>query len=317
MGYNVSMDKLFLEKIIEADSICIFSHHYPDGDCVGSQMGLKKTILENFPDKKVYAVGEHSARWQKVFGPVDDVDDKTLTNSLAIIVDHNAYHRCGDQRVHQCHNGIRFDHHILGKDPYPFPALVDEDAVSASQVILEFLLRVGLKIPKTAIEDFAIAFCDDKRQYTKHNVPKRAEEIEKLLSELGADLEKADEIVHAKEEAQIAYEAKIKERAILEDDIIFAIMRGEDYIGLGYPYPDAGSKSDYLLSLSSARVAILFTYSHFEIRMSARSRDGFSVQALCSHFGGGGHLQAAGATLPLSFPIEEVIETAKKMLHGE
>lgn len=40
------------EKIKNADVITIFGHVIPDGDCYGSELGMKNAILENFPDKK-------------------------------------------------------------------------------------------------------------------------------------------------------------------------------------------------------------------------------------------------------------------------
>ena len=46
------MDKIW-EKIKEYDVITIFGHVIPDGDCYGSQMGLKNAILDNFEVKKV------------------------------------------------------------------------------------------------------------------------------------------------------------------------------------------------------------------------------------------------------------------------
>ena len=47
-----------LEKIKEYDTIIIHRHERPDGDCIGTQMGLKYVIEDTFPHKKVYAVGD-------------------------------------------------------------------------------------------------------------------------------------------------------------------------------------------------------------------------------------------------------------------
>ena len=304
-----------MKKIEEAEIITIYAHHYPDGDCVGCEMGLKKILLANYPGKKVYALGENSGRWQKVFGTTDIASDEDVANSLAIIVDHNSYDRCGDNRIRGISNGLRFDHHIGGRFPYPFPALVDVDAVSASQVILEFALRVGWELPIEAIDDFCIAFFDDRRQYTEFNRPPRTQQMEYLFLSLGADIDKALDIVLSKDDASLDYEAKIAKNCRLFGQISVAIMQKDDYESLGISYPDAGSKGDCLLALNDAQVALLFTYSDNEIRLSARSRGAFSVQALCAHFGGGGHLQAAGATFDdVSFPIESVVAKAQTML---
>ena len=47
-----------LASIKEFDTIIIHRHHHPDGDAMGSQIGLKHIIKENFPNKTVYTVGD-------------------------------------------------------------------------------------------------------------------------------------------------------------------------------------------------------------------------------------------------------------------
>ena len=47
-----------LQKIKEYDKIVIHRHSTPDGDAMGSQLGMKAILRENFPEKQVYAVGD-------------------------------------------------------------------------------------------------------------------------------------------------------------------------------------------------------------------------------------------------------------------
>ena len=54
------MFKDVLESIKSYDTIIIHRHSKPDGDALGSQIGLKHIILENFPEKTVYTVGDAS-----------------------------------------------------------------------------------------------------------------------------------------------------------------------------------------------------------------------------------------------------------------
>ena len=55
------------EKIIEAiqeyNTVIIHRHTSPDGDALGSQIGLKWLIKDNFPEKKVYIVGDEAKRY--------------------------------------------------------------------------------------------------------------------------------------------------------------------------------------------------------------------------------------------------------------
>ena len=67
--------KLLKEKIEEFDTIVIFRHQSPDFDAFGSQLGLKTWILDNYPNKKVYAVGNnHVVFTHSIYPEMDIVD---------------------------------------------------------------------------------------------------------------------------------------------------------------------------------------------------------------------------------------------------
>ena len=57
------MFEQILEEIRQASRIIIHRHSNPDGDALGSQIGLKHLIRENFPDKEVYMVGDAAGRY--------------------------------------------------------------------------------------------------------------------------------------------------------------------------------------------------------------------------------------------------------------
>ena len=102
-----------LRQIIEAnDSIVIFGHIFPDGDCYGSQIGLRELLRLNYPNKKVYAVGSGLRRFFGLMGEMDKVSDDVIKNSLAILVDGNDCSRMEDARVSTAKEFIKIDHHI-------------------------------------------------------------------------------------------------------------------------------------------------------------------------------------------------------------
>ena len=57
------MFETVLEQINKHDRIIIHRHEHPDGDAMGAQIGLKHLILENFPGKQVYMVGDSAGRY--------------------------------------------------------------------------------------------------------------------------------------------------------------------------------------------------------------------------------------------------------------
>ena len=86
-----------LELIKKYDTIIIHRHTSPDGDAIGSQVGLKHVILANFPNKTVYIVGDLTKRYAFVedWEP-NEIADQTYNGALAIVLDSGAPHLVSD-----------------------------------------------------------------------------------------------------------------------------------------------------------------------------------------------------------------------------
>ena len=80
-------EKELLNKIKEYQTICIFGHTSPDGDCYGTQTGLKCFIKEIYPNKDVFILGSGFTRAIPYFDKMDIVEDNVFKNALAILVD--------------------------------------------------------------------------------------------------------------------------------------------------------------------------------------------------------------------------------------
>ena len=84
------MQKNDFEKIIEAikayDTIILHRHSSPDGDAIGSQVGLKKVLKANFPSKRIFAVGDNAGRYsfvdESVMDEIADAEYEGASNSV-------------------------------------------------------------------------------------------------------------------------------------------------------------------------------------------------------------------------------------------
>jgi phosphoesterase RecJ-like protein len=113
-----------IEEIIQQyKSIVIFHHINPDGDCLGSQFGLKELIQDNFPLIKVYAVGDSKNVLSFMDFKHDEIpSDEILLESLGIVVDANFSNRIQDSDLmmdKKIKSVLRIDHHIGGDDLDP------------------------------------------------------------------------------------------------------------------------------------------------------------------------------------------------------
>jgi len=116
---KISAEKLAIFKKIEErikahKNIVIYHHIRPDGDCLGSQFGMKNLIKVNFPDKTVYTIGDSKGIYSFLEFKMDKLPLEKLDDSLAIIVDANFKERleCREYLDNNCFDEvIRIDHH--------------------------------------------------------------------------------------------------------------------------------------------------------------------------------------------------------------
>ena len=78
--------KKIYQKIKKYDTIVVARHIGPDPDAVTTEIALRDSIRETFPNKKVYAVGSGVARF-KTYGTLDKINEDELVNPLLIVVD--------------------------------------------------------------------------------------------------------------------------------------------------------------------------------------------------------------------------------------
>ena len=136
--------KQILHKIKEYDTIIIHRHMRPDPDALGSQVGLKKLLQVNFPEKKIKVAGktEPTLAW---LAKMDDVSDDDYKNALVIVCDTANTARIDDERYSKGDFLIKIDHHP-NDDIYGGISWVDTSSSSASELIALFALENKLKL---------------------------------------------------------------------------------------------------------------------------------------------------------------------------
>lgn len=137
-----------LHKIEEYSTIIIHRHQKPDPDALGSQNGLKEILKTNFPEKQIFAVG-YDEPTLSYLAKMDAIEDKTYDNALVIVTDTSNIARIDDNRYTSGKYLIKIDHHP-NDTPYGDLLYVDTNASSASEIITEFALEMGLAITDKA-----------------------------------------------------------------------------------------------------------------------------------------------------------------------
>ena len=93
------MFESIIQEIRRADTVILYRHKNPDGDALGSQIGLWSLLRENFPEKAVYKIGDGAGRYAFMKeSTMDELPDEAFAGALAVILDCGAPHLVTDGR---------------------------------------------------------------------------------------------------------------------------------------------------------------------------------------------------------------------------
>ena len=183
---------LVYQKIKDYQTIIIFGHKRPDGDCYGSQNGLKDIIKSTFPMKSVFVVGEKVDNLSFI-GQMDQIEDDIFPQALAIVVDTATRDRISDSRYKLCKEIIKIDHHII-LDNYGDINVVEELIPATCLLITKFLLsNETLKISLNGATALYTGTITDTGNFRYRGVNAETFHLAGVLLNYGVDTEWIDQ----------------------------------------------------------------------------------------------------------------------------
>lgn len=295
------------------DTITIFGHINPDGDCFGSSLALREILRDNFKDKKIYSLAGNLPQFKERLGECDVVDEETIKNSLAIIIDCSEIERVSDQRITLAKQIIKIDHHIESK-PFYGIKWVDEDSVACCQMIAEFAFEAKLKLSKRAAEFCYLGICTDSGRFRYHPTNSKTHRIIAKLLDLGVETKSLFSILYLSDEAFVKYQALVVSKfKRTEHNVVYCFADYEDYNQFGLTFDQISKNVNVIGNIKGCPIWVLFTRSPENfIRVEFRS-NGINVQKIAKKYGGGGHLYAAGARLDNQKDFSLAIEVVKDL----
>lgn len=311
------MYKTVWNKIKEFDSIVIYGHVNPDGDCYGSQLGLKRAILDNFENKKVYAVGSGYPRLSPLIGTMDDVDDETIKNSLSIVVDTSNQDRVEDQRYKLGLDVIKIDHH-LPQEHFGNPELLETSRCSCTELICVMLLANEAKITKEAALPLFLGLVTDSGRFLYQPISKQTYEIAGVLSDTGIDCNVLYDALYEVDEKILRLKGYIYVNyKKTKENIAYLVCPKEDLRKLGCDFNLAASQVNAIANIKGCPAWVFFSESESGlVRVEFRSKD-INVQTIAAKFGGGGHVHASGCRLDALEDYKYVLDSLDKLARGE
>ena len=285
-----------LDKIKEYNTIIIHRHNNPDGDALGSQIGLKNIIKENFPEKTVYVVGDMTARFAFMEDSVMDViDDSVYTDALAIVLDTSASSLISDERYKTAKATARMDHHIFCEKICDVE-VTDTSYESCCGLITEFAIKTGLKLNPLAAKSLYTGMVTDSGRFRYDSTTAQTFRLASRLLEEKFDTGEvyaglyADDFEHVKLRAQFILKIRFTEENV------------------GYIYTDKEEAKSYGVStftisrgmvgtmgdLRGVDIWVNFTETEDGVLCELRSSC-YNINPIAVKYGGGGHQKASGA----------------------
>lgn len=298
---NYEVKKAILEKIKEYKSIIISRHVRPDGDAVGSTLGLARILRLTFPEKQVYVVNGDYAEYTAFLGSEDAQPDAArYAESLAIVIDTATPDRISNKSWQSAREVIKIDHHI-DVAPYGDIAWVEEHRSSACEMIADFYMtfREELKIDREAATCIYAGMVTDSGRFRFRSVSGETLRCAAALLDLGVDTDTLFAHLYLEKLDAFRFRAYVYENIKMTPH------------GVAYIYVDRAMKERFSLTdeeasnvvscLDSIKGSIIWlafidNADGATIRVRLRSRF-VTVDKLANKYRGGGHDCASGATL--------------------
>lgn len=299
-----------LEKIKEYDKIIIHRHVRPDGDCIGSQMGLKELIKHNFPNKKVLCTGDSIPLYLSYYGSIDEVKDEDYFNALVIVVDTATPVRICDNRYDKGEFLIKIDHH---DDSFDFGDLMYVDPLSpACSSIMVDMYKAwheydnSITLNKKSATCFMLGIVTDTGRFRYRGTNKKVFENAGLLMDENIELDWLYTSTYIKDKEELKLQGYVCENfKTTSNGVAYIYFDKETLNKYNVTVDEAANCVNLLDSIRGSLIWVAFINQNKEdgeIRVRLRSRFA-SINEVATHYRGGGHLQAAGATI---YSIDEM-----------
>jgi phosphoesterase RecJ-like protein len=289
--------------IAAADSILLVTHIHPDGDAIGSLLGLTNALAAR--GKAVTAaVDEGTPDYLNFLPGADRVLAKPEGGpwSLLISLDASDEERTGEWGTYgRAHSRtvINVDHHPTNTG-FGSIYLVDPGAVSTTEILFHWLTAVAAPLTTAVAVPLLTGLVTDTMGFSTSNVTARTLAIAQRLVEAGASLaEITARTLNSNPYATVVLWSRALQTVSLEGGVIAASISQADFQSVGLTEPSDSGLVSFLNTVNESQIAVTFREtSDGSVSISMRCKPGYDVSAVATALGGGGHRQAAGATIP-------------------
>lgn len=303
--------------------IVIVTHWSPDGDAMGSSLGLYNYLFKKKHKVSVITPNDYPEflYWMKGNNKVFNFSEqasktKPLISKADVIfcLDFNSLKRIeklGDEVGKAKAKKIMIDHHQQ-PDGFVDYMLHDVNSCSTCQLVFDFIELMGDKklIDKDIASCIYAGIMTDTGSFRFRSTTSKTHRIIAELIDAGADNSFVHERIYDDNTEDklrlIGYSLNEKLTVLKDFSTAFFTLTDNELKRFNYKKGDTEGLVNYALSIKGIKLAGFFVERDGEIKISLRSKGSFDVNLFCrKHFNGGGHMNAAGGNADLS--LDETI----------
>ncbi len=289
------------DAIAAAQTVLVVSHVSPDGDAIGSLLGMAGTL--SGLGKIVTAAIDEGVPDELAFLPNSQVILPKLQRGefdLMIALDASDIERIGIVGKY----GLAHSRRVINLDHHPTNTrfgdiqLVVPEAVAAAEVVFDLLQYAGWPLSRDVAFALLAGLVTDTQGFRISATSSRTLKIAQALMQAGAPL---SEIMARTLNRRSFAEVTLWQHALpsvqLQDGLISAVITQKDLKQASLPNMADGGLVNHLVDVDAAKVAVVFKELPAAVEVSFRAKPGYDVGRLALALGGGGHVLAAGCTL--------------------
>jgi phosphoesterase RecJ-like protein len=291
------------EAIDRANSILLVTHLSPDGDAIGSLLGLANTLLARGKNPTLAVDGGVPDYLQFLPGAAQ-VRDKLKQGEwdVMVLLDSSDEERTGEVGVYgRAHSRfvINLDHHPTNT-MFGDLHLVVPTAVSATEIVAAWIDAMPQEMTKDMALPLLTGLVTDTMGFRTSNVRAETLGLAQRLMAAGASLtEVMARTLNNRPFSTLELWRSAMPSVVLEDSLIMGTITQEDLKRARLTETTDGDLVSILISAREAMIAVVFKETNDgRVELSFRCKPGFDVSQVAFTLGGGGHKQAAGATIP-------------------
>jgi len=308
------------DSIMAAREIAISGHINPDGDSIGSLLSLGLG-LERI-GKRVYMISCDGipSRYRKLPGASRVIRRLDRAVDLAIAVD------CGNKEILGPTYGtfmkaseiLEIDHHDFRR-PFGDSSYVDAKAAAVGEMIYALLKKLRAPVTKEIAHNLMASIIVETSSFRLPNVRPFTFKVCTDLIKAGVNFYELVDMIfwsRTKQAAMLSGICLARSRFLKGDRIAWSIIRKRDFARIKGRHEDVDAAPDEMRTIKKVDIAILFRENGNDtLRVSLRSKDNINVASIAERYGGGGHFDVAGCTIPNNRKsVVEFLRHAERLL---